>query len=252
MSLLETIHTNFTAAMKERRDAELSTLRMLRAALKNKQIELGRDLTDADALAVVKTQIKQVKDSEDAFRSGGRRDLADRASAEGKTLARYLPVQLSDQELEGVVDEALRPLRLSKADTGRAMGCAIAAVDGRADGSRVKAAVEKILTAFVPFAVWLLSAPVTLAAAKKAKPETRDWLGGEGVEVAYRLARAVAVLCVILFVCHMFVGAFQQIVSSGKDDDVVAGRRKIALGFLGSVFMIGLYVAATNALRHVT
>ncbi len=145
MTLLETINQDFTAAMKERREAELSTLRLLRAALKNRQIELMKELSEDEALSVVKSQIKQLKDALESFAS--REDLAQKARGELAVLEKYLPAQLSDAELEAVVKEAVAASGASgKADMGRAMGAAMKAVSGQADGSRVKAIVETMLS----------------------------------------------------------------------------------------------------------
>lgn len=147
MSLLETIHKDFTVAMKERREAELSTLRLLRSALKNKQIELIHELSEDEAVAVIKSQIKQLKDSIDSFQSAGRADLSEKAQVELAVLLRYLPAQLSETDLASTVKEALASSGISqKQDMGKAMGVAMKAVAGRADGNRVKAAVESLLS----------------------------------------------------------------------------------------------------------
>lgn len=93
MTVVEKINADFTSAMKERREAELSTLRLLRAALKNKQIELMRELKEEDAVAVVRRQIKQLKDALPLFETAGRTDLADKSKAELVVLERYLSVE---------------------------------------------------------------------------------------------------------------------------------------------------------------
>jgi uncharacterized protein len=147
MSTIEKINADFTLAMKEKREAELSTLRMLRSALKNKQIELIRELKEEDVLAVIRTQIKQIKDALMSFESAARADLIDKSKAELVALERYLPAEMSDEDLEKTIRAVLVEIGISsKADAGKAMGAVMKAVAGRAGGNRVKEALEKLLS----------------------------------------------------------------------------------------------------------
>jgi uncharacterized protein YqeY len=146
MSLNQKIADDMKEAMKAQDATRLSTLRMLKSSLKNKQIDLQHDLTDDEVMTVVKTQIKQLKDSVSEFEKAGRGDLAEPAKGEIALLEVYLPAQLDDASVEAKVRAALTEAGISsKADAGRAMGVAMKAVAGLADGTRVKAAVEKIL-----------------------------------------------------------------------------------------------------------
>ncbi len=146
MSILDQINQDFISAMKEKRELELSILRMLRAALKNKQIELIRELKEEDILAVIKTQIKQLRDALVTFESAGRDDLITQTKSELIILEKYLPAELSDEVLEKTLREAMVTAEFSsKADTGKAMGAAMKAVAGQASGGRVKEWLEKIL-----------------------------------------------------------------------------------------------------------
>ncbi|TAK03260.1 GatB/YqeY domain-containing protein [Patescibacteria group bacterium] len=146
MPIITQVNDDMKAAMKAQEAAKLSTIRMLKTALKNKEIDLMRALTDDEALAVIRTQIKQLRDSAESFTAAGRTDLADPVAGEIATLEAYLPSQLSDAALDAKVREALSGAGLtSKADTGRAMGVAMKAVAGLADGARVKKAVESAL-----------------------------------------------------------------------------------------------------------
>src|SRR3989344_3905133 len=146
MSIVNQVTDDMKAAMKAHEAAKLSTIRMLKTALKNRQIELMHELTDDEALAVIRTQIKQLKDSLDSFMSAGRNDLAEPLHAEIATLEAYLPAQMDDATLAAKVKEALAEAGLTaKADMGRAMGVAMKAVAGLADGGRVKKAVESAL-----------------------------------------------------------------------------------------------------------
>jgi len=146
MSTIETINTDLTSAMKQKKEAELSTLRLLRSALKNKQIDLMRELKEEDVLAVIRTQIKQLKDALLSFETAGRADLIDKTKAELVVLERYLPAEMSDEDLEKTIRTALSEAGIStKADMGKAMGAVMKAVAGLASGNRVKELVEKIL-----------------------------------------------------------------------------------------------------------
>jgi uncharacterized protein YqeY len=146
MSTLEKINADLTAAMKEKKEAVLSTLRLLRSALKNKEIELIRELKEEDVLAVIKTQIKQLKDAIVSFEAAGRNDLVEKNKNELVTLEGYLPAETSDEDLEKTVRAALAEAGISaKAEMGKAMGAVMKAVAGRANAGRVKEVLEKVL-----------------------------------------------------------------------------------------------------------
>jgi len=146
MSTLEKINADLTAAMKEKKEAVLSTLRLLRSALKNKEIELIRELKEEDVLAVIKTQIKQLKDAIVSFEAAGRNDLVEKNKNELATLGGYLPAEMSDEDLEKTVRAALAEAEISaKTDMGKAMGAVMKAVAGRANAGRVKEVLEKVL-----------------------------------------------------------------------------------------------------------
>ncbi|MFH1089601.1 MAG: GatB/YqeY domain-containing protein [Candidatus Uhrbacteria bacterium] len=146
MSTLEKINADLTAAMKEKKEAVLSTLRLLRSALKNKEIELIRELKEEDVLAVIRTQIKQLKDALASFEAAGRNDLVEKNKNELVTLEGYLPAEMPDEDLEKTVRDALLEAGISaKADTGKAMGAVMTAVAGRANAGRVKEVLEKVL-----------------------------------------------------------------------------------------------------------
>src|SRR5208283_4250468 len=98
MSIVEQIDKDLVAAMKAREELRLSVLRMAKAAFMNKKIELGKALGDAEAMAVLRTLIKQRRDSVEQFRKGGRDDLADKEEAEIKIIERYLPAGAGEEE----------------------------------------------------------------------------------------------------------------------------------------------------------
>ncbi|MFH1252811.1 MAG: GatB/YqeY domain-containing protein [Candidatus Uhrbacteria bacterium] len=146
MNILETINQDFVLAMKEKREAELSTLRLLRAALKNKQIELMHELKEEDILAMIRTQIKQLKDALLSFETANRSDLVEKTKNELLVLEKYLPAEISDEELNKIVQEILTTNGVvAKTEAGKAMGAVMKTVAGRANGARVKETVERLL-----------------------------------------------------------------------------------------------------------
>lgn len=146
MTIAECIEADVKTAMKNKNELELSTLRLVRSSLKNKQIESGKELSDDDVLAVLKTSKKQMLDAMADFEAGGRQDLIDRQKQELEIIERYLPAAMSPEELEGIVKEAVEASgATSQADFGKAMGAAMKAVEGRADGNDVRALVQRFL-----------------------------------------------------------------------------------------------------------
>ena len=149
MTLAEQIEKDLTAAMKAREELRLSVLRMTKAALKNKQIELGKPLDDAQATAVLRTLVKQRHDSVEQFRKGGREDLATKEEQEIKILKTYLPAAASDADIEAAVAAALDETGAASAqDMGKVMKVAMAKLAGKnADGKRVSEKVRAKLGA---------------------------------------------------------------------------------------------------------
>ena len=147
MSLLETIEADLIAAQKDRDQERVSILRMLSAALKNKRIDLRKDLEEADVLAVIKSQIKQLKDSLASFEQGERNDLAEKAKVELEILDKYMPESMSAEDLEVLVKGVIEEVGAAgKSDMGKVMGAAMKKVAGQADGNDVKEAVNKLLS----------------------------------------------------------------------------------------------------------
>lgn len=144
MTISERIDQDFKEAMKAKDELRLSVLRLARTALKNKQIELMHELTEPEAGSVLKTMIKQYQDALSDFQTAGRQDLVERQQKEIDILSQYLPPALAPEELERIVKEAVE--KAGTTDFGKAMGAAMKAVDGRADGNDVRAIVQKILS----------------------------------------------------------------------------------------------------------
>jgi len=147
VNLRERINADLTAAMKAQQPERLSTLRMVKAAVKNREIDLRRDLADAEVVQVLSTLIKQRKDSIEQFRGGGREDLAGKEEGEIKVIEEYLPAAASDDEIAAVVDEVVRATGASSPkDMGRVMKEAMARFTGKVvDGKKVNAAVRQRL-----------------------------------------------------------------------------------------------------------
>lgn len=131
MSLREQIEKDLVAAMKAREELRLSTLRMMKTAVKNREVDLMRPLDDAGVIEVLKTLIKQRRDSAEQYIKGGRTDLAEKEEKEIRIIEEYLPAAMSDADIERIVDEAIAELG---AKTMKEMGAVMKAVMGRLAG----------------------------------------------------------------------------------------------------------------------
>jgi uncharacterized protein YqeY len=147
MSLAEQIQKDMTDAMRARDEQRLSTLRMVKAALKNKEVEKRAPLDDKEALAVLSTLIKQRKDSIEQFTKGGRQELADKEAAEITLIESYMPKALSEPEITTTVQAAIAEIGSLK-DMGAVMKAAMAkfaAAGARVDGKVVSEIVKREL-----------------------------------------------------------------------------------------------------------
>ncbi|MDQ7062950.1 MAG: GatB/YqeY domain-containing protein [candidate division KSB1 bacterium] len=146
MSILERLTEDMKAAMKGGDRDRLGTIRQLRAQLNNARIELGRDLTDDDAIAVLTNAAKKRKEAIEMYEKAGREDLVAKEKAELAVIQEYLPQQLSRQELEGIVDAVIKEVNATTMkDLGRVMGKVMQQVRGRADGKEVQELVRSKL-----------------------------------------------------------------------------------------------------------
>ena len=139
MRIVERVEQDLVAAMKARQELRLSVLRMMKSALKLKQVELSRPLEDSEATAVLRTLVKQRQDSAEQFRKGRREELAAKEEAEIKIVEEYLPAAASDEEIEAAVVAAIAETGTASAkDLGKVMKVAMAKLAGKnADGKRV-------------------------------------------------------------------------------------------------------------------
>jgi len=134
MSYLERIEKDLTAAMREKAELRLSVLRMVKSALKHKEIEKMRPLDDMESLQVLQTLVKQRRESIDQFTKGGRPDLAEKESKEIGIIEAYLPAAPSDEEVRRAIEDAIAE---SGADSLKAMGAVVKAARARLEGKTV-------------------------------------------------------------------------------------------------------------------
>src|SRR5688500_3827860 len=124
-----------TAAMKAQEKERLSTLRMLQSAIKNEQINTGHELSDEEAMSVIRKAVKQRQDSIEQYTKGNRPELAEKERAEMELLKTYLPPELTDEEIQNGVVDIIKALGAeSKKDMGKVMKEATARYRGRVDG----------------------------------------------------------------------------------------------------------------------
>ncbi len=144
MRLRDKINEHLTAAMKAKQAERLSVLRMMKTAVKNKEIDMRAELDDAQVVQVLSNLIKQRRDSIEQFTRGGRNDLADKEAGEIKVIEEYLPPGVSDEEIAAVVEQVLRETGASSpADLGRVMKECMARFAGKlVDGKKVSLQVK--------------------------------------------------------------------------------------------------------------
>jgi len=146
MGLHSRIEADTKEGLKSGAKDKVSTLRMLNAALKNKQIDKKRPLTEEEVIDTARTLIKQRRDSVEQFAKGGRQDLVDKETAEIAVLEVYLPKQLSREELEIMVRDAIAQSGAQDVkDLGKVMKTLVPIVSGRADGKLVSELVKNAL-----------------------------------------------------------------------------------------------------------
>jgi uncharacterized protein YqeY len=143
MGLKDTLDADQKTAMKEKDAVRLSVVRLLKSAIKYREIELAKALEDVEIHGVIASEIKRRRDSVEQFRAGNRPDLADREEAEIRVLQGWLPVQLTLDELGAKVDEVVRKLGASgPKDMGAVMKALMPEVQGRAEGKTVSELVK--------------------------------------------------------------------------------------------------------------
>lgn len=148
MSLLERLNNDMKQAMKSKEKDKLSVIRMLKAAVQNEAIKLGKHtLSEEEELTVLSREFKQRKDSLHEFEKAGRDDLAEKVHEEMTVVETYMPKQLSEEELSELVKATISEVGAnSKAEMGKVMAAVMPKVKGKADGSLVNKLVQQHLS----------------------------------------------------------------------------------------------------------
>lgn len=147
MTLAERLNDDMKLAMRSQDKFKLSVLRMVRAAIKNQEIERKRTLDDGEVIELLSREIKQRKDSLQEYEKAGRTDLAEQTAAEIEIIGAYLPRQLTDEEVKTLVQQTIEETGASsKADMGKVMAALMPKVKGRADGRLVNQIVSQHLS----------------------------------------------------------------------------------------------------------
>lgn len=142
------VRAEMTAALRAGDKVRLGALRMLSAAITNREKEVLHELDDDEVREVAAKEVKRRAESIEAFDSAGRTDLADKERAEREALLPFAPEQLTDAEVDALIDQTISSTgATSMADMGRVMGAVMATARGRADGSVVQAKVRERLSA---------------------------------------------------------------------------------------------------------
>ena len=146
MSLKEDLMADLKAAMKAKDKTRKDTITMVRAAIKQKEVDEKKDLSDDEVLSIISKQVKEKKNSIEDFAKGGRQDLIDATRAEMDILYGYLPKQLSEDELRDLVAETISRLDIhDKKDMGKVMKDLMPKVKGRADGKTINRLAQELL-----------------------------------------------------------------------------------------------------------
>ena len=147
MGLSETLNQDLKSAMKAGKKHEVEAIRSLKSALRDKEIEKRGDLSEQDTLQVLSTAAKRRRESIESYEKGGRDDLVEQEKAELEVIEKYLPKQLSDNEIGKIVDEVIADTGASTIqDMGKVMGQVMPKVRGQADGNAVQNIVKEKLS----------------------------------------------------------------------------------------------------------
>lgn len=146
MSLLEQLTNDMKEAMKAKDKVTLGVVRMVKSSVSNEQIKLGHDLTADEELAVLSREMKQRVEELESYKDADREDLAEEIQGQIDVLKRYMPEQMSEEEVVAVVKETIAEVGASsKADLGKVMGDLMPKVKGKADGKLVNQTVQSLL-----------------------------------------------------------------------------------------------------------
>lgn len=147
MELNKRIEQEMIKAAKAKEKIRLSALRMMKNAVHNKEIDLKRELTEAEFLQVLAVMVKQRKDSIEQFEKGGRMDLVEKETSELKVVQEFMPQQFSEEDLTAVIEKAIQETgAASPKDMGKVMKALVPVISGRADGKIVSEKVKARLS----------------------------------------------------------------------------------------------------------
>ena len=144
--LKEQITKDLTEAMKAKNELKLSVLRMLKAAIMNYEVSGAGKTADDDVInGLIKSGIKQRKDASEGFKNGGNEESAQKELDEIEILKKYMPEQLSEDEIKKIAQETIDHLSAGPSDFGKVMGMAMGKTKGKADGNMVSKVVKELL-----------------------------------------------------------------------------------------------------------
>jgi uncharacterized protein YqeY len=147
MSLEERLIEEMKQAMKSNDKLRLSTIRMIRSALKNKEIELRKKLEDEEVIKVIQVMVRKGEESVEQFQTGGRVDLVEKEKKEIEILKSFLPQPLSQEELLKIIDQSIQETQASSPkDIGKVMKSIMPKIGGKADGKLINQLVKERLS----------------------------------------------------------------------------------------------------------
>lgn len=146
--LIDIIHSDLKQAQLDRDELKVNTLRLLLSEIRYAEIRKGetenQSLSDGEVTAVIQKEVKKRKEAEIGFRQGNRTDSVEKEEKEAGVLMKYLPEQLTDENLEKIIDQVIAETGAERiSDTGKVIGCVLGQVQGRADGARISTLVKK-------------------------------------------------------------------------------------------------------------
>lgn len=146
MPIKQQIEKDFINALKNKKEFDLSVLRSLKSEIKNKEIQQKGELSDSEITGLLKTEKKKRLDSIEAYKSGGRDDLADKEQKEIEIIETYLPKQFSEDQIKQIIIQAREELGDQKDNFGILMKTAMSKMNGQADGQVVSRLVKQIMS----------------------------------------------------------------------------------------------------------
>ena len=148
MSLEERLVEEMKQAMKSNDKLRLSTIRMIRSTLKNKEIELRKKLEDEDVVKVIQVMMRKGEEAVEQFQAGGRADLVEKEKKEMEILKSFLPQPLSQEEIVKIIDQSIQETQASSPkDIGKVMKAVMPKIGGKADGRLINQLVKERLSA---------------------------------------------------------------------------------------------------------